>query len=156
MPARCWFQSLLGLPFFRYITPRSFAALLLNRYLPHIILSTTRIFPLLPLSATLSPNVSRDAPCILQLPPFQGSKLHHLVWVFSDTETVNSQEYQGGFISNSAGWDTSNHRAILKVTAIASGLGPDISLKVNRCSRHSRRMNKVPVDTVHERGSSIQ
>lgn len=105
--------------------PCSFASPLPNT---SRILNTTRIFSLPPLSSTLSPNVSRDAPYILQLPPFQGSKLYQPVWVFSDTETSNPQGYQSGFVSNSAGWDTSDRIAIL--SAIANGINPDIPLHV--------------------------
>lgn len=104
---------------------RSFASPLPNT---SRILNTTRIFSLPPLSATLSPNVSRDAPYILQLPPFQGSKLYQPVWVFSDTETSDPQGNQFGFVSNSAGWDTSDRLGIL--SAIASDVSPDIPLRV--------------------------
>lgn len=79
------------------------------------ILNTTRIFPLSSLVSVLSPNVSRDAPYILHLPSEHGSQFYKPFWVFSDTETFNAKGDQTGFVSNSAGWDSSDREAILDV-----------------------------------------
>ena len=92
------------------------------------LLNTTRIFPLSPLLSTLSPSVSRDAPFILHLPPSPGSKVYKPFWVFSDTESFNSQGSQSGFVSNSAAWDDSDREAILD--AVMMDKNPNLALRV--------------------------
>ncbi|KAI5811147.1 hypothetical protein DFH27DRAFT_648518 [Peziza echinospora] len=94
-------------------------------------LNITGIHPVPALRSPLSPNVSRDAPYILHLPPsdhpgggMSMQQQRNPLWVFSDTETFTSAGQQAGFVSNSAAWDTSDRRRVLEV-ALSGGGGGD-------------------------------